>query len=110
METASIRNLPQQLNQWICLLARLWVRSLGTVIFRSRKNTRLLVARVGSPEPKGALPLRATITRIRGLLMGSVARSPGPLLLRAQRIEKTQSARGGAMAGKGSAPFPLNAQ
>src|SRR6516165_2028652 len=94
METASIRNLPEQLNRWICLLARLWVRSLETVIFRSRKNTRLLVARVGSPEPKGALPLRATITRIRGLRMGSVARSPGPFLLRAQITEKGEHSHG----------------
>src|SRR6516165_3385817 len=89
METASIRNLPEQLNRWICLLARLWVHSLETIIFRSRKITRLLVARVGPPEPRGALPLRATITRIRGLRMGSVARSPGPLLLRAQITENS---------------------
>ena len=42
-------------GHWIWPLARLWVRSLKTVMLRSSKITPLLVVRVDSPASKGAL-------------------------------------------------------
>src|SRR5712691_8961479 len=74
METASLRQLPDRVISWLL------------VSLESRTFTLLLVGRVDSREPKGALPWTAWQARQRS---SPSARSTGPLLPRVQRTENS---------------------
>src|SRR6266852_8686611 len=79
METASIRQLPDRLYR-------------DSVSLKSRKFTPLLVGRVDSREPRGALPwtARTMWNAVPTERTSPPAHFRGPLLPRAQLIEKTQ--------------------